>query len=82
MLGPKEEYEQLPQILAGCHSTLLCMDARCCVMTRLFVLYEIWATLEAAKESGGDHPKLEVRSLQMCKVNGLRVPVKMGPVDL
>lgn len=37
------EYEELPEVLRGCHATLLCLDAKCRALSRLFILYEVRA---------------------------------------
>lgn len=61
----KEEIPHLPEVISNCQSTLLCLDRKCTAFSRLWIIYEIWMTTDAASQAakaneGLNGPKLEV----------------------
>ncbi|KAJ9514729.1 hypothetical protein QJQ45_028391 [Haematococcus lacustris] len=54
------EYQQLREVLRGCLGTLVLLDGRCQVLSRLLVLYEVWSSLQAAQSSKSGRPLVEV----------------------
>ncbi|KAL6752843.1 hypothetical protein V8C86DRAFT_3172424, partial [Haematococcus lacustris] len=55
------EYQQLREVLRGCLGTLVLLDGRCQVLSRLLVLYEVWSSLQVAQASKSGRPLVEVR---------------------
>jgi hypothetical protein len=51
---------ELSEVLASVDSTLLVLDGRCRVLSRLLSLYELWTTIHLAQSSKTQKPKLEV----------------------
>jgi hypothetical protein len=61
MLLLQKEYLEVQDILAGCRATLLVLDGKCRVLTRLRPMYEVWVSLQVARKKINPGLQIKVR---------------------